>query len=136
MEYYPVFLIIRIPDKIKIRIWIIWIIPNMNYPDFSGSDTIRISALKVTFWELLFGISLDYYFLLFQNTKFSQGPRERKWSIMAPIKNQKRGVFGLNIKFSICRGYTKIFLKISPCGRGERKCEFLPVFWTISLKNL
>ena len=54
--------------------------------------------------------------------------------IMSPIRNRKRGVFGLNIKISICRGYTKIFLKISPCGRGERKCEFLPVFWTISLK--
>jgi len=40
---------------------------------------------------------------------------------MYPMKNPKRGFFGLNMKFSMGRDYTKIFFKIAPCGKGEKK---------------
>ena len=45
---------------------------------------------------------------------------ERNPYIMYPMKIQNREFFGLNMKFSMCRDYTKIFSKIAPPGKGEK----------------
>ena len=59
---------------------------------------------------------------------------ERKWYIMSPMKNPKRWFFGLNMKFSICRDYTKKFSKIAPCAKGEKKYANIQVIRTIIFK--
>ena len=59
---------------------------------------------------------------------------ERKWYIMSPMKNPKRWFFWSNMKFSMCRDYTKIFSKIAPCAKGEKKYGNIQVIWTIILK--
>ena len=59
---------------------------------------------------------------------------ERKWYIMTPMKNPKRWFFGLNMKFNICRDYTKFFSKIAPCAKGEKKYTNIPVIQTIIFK--
>ena len=46
---------------------------------------------------------------------------ERKPYIMYPMKIQNREFFGLNMKFSMCRDYTKKISKIAPPGKGEKK---------------
>ena len=53
---------------------------------------------------------------------------------MYPMKNPKWWFFGLNMKFSMCRDYTKIFSKIAPCAKGEKKYQNLQVIRTILLK--
>ena len=45
---------------------------------------------------------------------------ERNPYIMYPMKIQNREFFGLNMKFSMCRDYTKNFSKIAPPGKGEK----------------
>ena len=61
-------------------------------------------------------------------------PWERNWYIMSPMKNPKRWFFALNMKFSMCRDYTKFFSKIAPSGKGETKNENTQVTPTILLK--
>ena len=39
---------------------------------------------------------------------------------MYPMKIQNREFFGLNMKFSMCRDYTKKISKIAPPGKGEK----------------
>ena len=46
---------------------------------------------------------------------------ERNPYIMYPMKIQNREFFGLNMKFSMCRDYTKKISKIAPPGKGEKK---------------
>ena len=53
---------------------------------------------------------------------------------MSPMKNPKRGFFALNMKFSICRDYTKNFSKIAPCAKGEKRYANIQVIQTIILK--
>ena len=53
---------------------------------------------------------------------------------MYPMKIQNRDFFGLNMKFSMCRDYTKIFSKIAPSGKGETKNENTQVTPTILFK--
>ena len=50
------------------------------------------------------------------------------------MKIQNRDFFGLNMKFSMCRDYTKKFSKIAPSGKGETKNENTQVTKTILLK--
>ena len=45
--------------------------------------------------------------------------RETKWSIMSPLKNQKRGFFGLNMEFSLCTSYTREISKFSLWHSGQ-----------------
>ena len=59
---------------------------------------------------------------------------ERKPYIMYPMKIQNREFFGLNMKFSMCRDYTKFFSKIAPCAKGEKNYQKLQVIRTILLK--
>ena len=59
---------------------------------------------------------------------------ERKWYIMSPMKNPKRWFFGLNIKFSMCRDYTKKNFKIAPCAKGEKIYANIQVIRTIIFK--
>ena len=53
---------------------------------------------------------------------------------MYPMKIQNREFFGLNMKFSMCRDYTKKFSKIAPSGKGELNPENIQVIRTILLK--
>ena len=53
---------------------------------------------------------------------------------MYPMKIQNREFFGLNMKFSMCRDYTKIFSTIAPSGKGEKNPENIQVIWTILLR--
>ena len=50
------------------------------------------------------------------------------------MKIQNREFFGLNMKFSMCRDYTKKISKIAPSGKGEKKTENIQVIRTIILK--
>ena len=50
------------------------------------------------------------------------------------MKIQNREFFGLNMKFSMCRDYTKKISKIAPPGKGEKKPENIQVIRTIILK--
>ena len=59
---------------------------------------------------------------------------ERNWYIMSPMKNPKRWFFALNMKFSMCRDYTKKNSKIAPCAKGEKKYANIQVIRTIILK--
>ena len=59
---------------------------------------------------------------------------ERKPYIMYPMKIQNREFFGLNMKFSMCRDYTKNFSKIAPSGKGEKNPENIQVIRTILLR--
>ena len=61
---------------------------------------------------------------------------ERNPYIMYPMKIQNREFFGLNMKFSMCRDYTKKISKIAPPGKGEKNPENIQVIRTINFKNL
>ena len=75
------------------------------------------------------------YFLQVKPIKsFFNRARERNWYIMSPMKNPKRWFFGFNIKFSMCRDYTKKISKIAPCAKGEKKYANIQVIWTIIFK--
>ena len=50
------------------------------------------------------------------------------------MKIQNWEFFGLNMKFSMCRDYTKFFSKIAPSGKGETNPENIQVIRTILLK--
>ena len=53
---------------------------------------------------------------------------------MYPVKNRKWWFFGLNMKFSICIDNTRKNSKFPPWGKGQRDCDCLPTFQTISQK--
>ena len=50
------------------------------------------------------------------------------------MKIQNREFFGLNMKFSMCRDYTKKISKIAPPGKGEKNPENIQVIRTILLR--
>ena len=51
-----------------------------------------------------------------------------------PDEKSKTVIFGLNMKFSMCRDYTKNFSKIAPSGKGETKNKNTQVTPTILFK--
>ena len=59
---------------------------------------------------------------------------ERNPYIMYPMKIQNREFFGLNMKFSMRRDYTKFFSKIAPSGKGEKTPKNIQVIRTILLR--
>ena len=91
-----------------------------------------IFAFLVTMWKLfsmiccLFSISQLFlqFFSKFILTGYINTVRERKWDNMYQMKNPKCWFFGLNMKFSICGDYIKLFSKIYSRKGGKKIWRF------------
>ena len=51
-----------------------------------------------------------------------------------PNEKSKTVIFALNMKFSMCRDYTKFFSKIAPCAKGEKKYAIIQVIRSVIFK--